>query len=298
MSSRGAFVDQEKNDNHFVPKGSRSRGSGSKSSAVAGVISSLLSNPYHRLILVVVGGILFFVFTSAIFGPEGRDTSRDENDEHPLDTIYIIPGGGPGDPAGSGYPDWTRQRTLAAVERFRGLPDAASKARVAFLALSAGSLNAANKRLSDGTDRIIFECTNTMRHLYDLGIDKKQVFGDFMSWDTVSNALMVRLFADGLDDQEHESYFQAFHTPLYIEVFISDFHAARMRAALEWVLYLEPNIPRKITLQVSCNVFRVFHVFLSLLVIVPFPNSFFLFLLSFRRRALCKCVDGKPNQYY
>ena len=95
------------------------------------------------------------------------------------DTVYLIPGGG--SDRGT-YPEWSKQRTLAAFEHSKQYPNSV------FLALSAGSLNAPNGRLDDG--RVRFECQAMVDQLVDLGVPRERVFGDFMSWDTVANALV------------------------------------------------------------------------------------------------------------
>jgi hypothetical protein len=119
-----------------------------------------------------------------------------------------------------------------------------------------------------------------MNHLKNLGVEKERVFGDFVSWDTVSNAFVARMFVEavmasrltqekGLKYQLHEYEKRkeeekkgrgrrdegkekeiknkegdnmSFLPKLNIEVFISDFHADRTHAAFEWVFKLYPSI--------------------------------------------------------
>jgi hypothetical protein len=146
--------------------------------------------------------------------------------------LFVIPGGGSGSEI-SGYPEWTSRRTLKAYEKYLQQPFSLRN-HVIFLALSAGSLNSPNRRLID--DRIIFECQKTIDHLNHLGVPKDQVFGDFLSWDTVTNGLALRLFLEGYL-ATHPSY-----DSVNIEVFISDFHATRVKVSFEWILRLSPSL--------------------------------------------------------
>lgn len=155
-------------------------------------------------------------------------------------TIIVIPGGGSGLSKSSfvankttvGLPEWTKRRLKAASEYYHSLTNKEQEQTI-FLTLSAGSLNAPSGRLSD--ERIIFECTPMIDYLKESNIPSSKIFGDFFSWDTISNGLSLRLFLDGL-----KSFNQRSKT-IRIEVFISDFHLLRVQAALEWVLSLEPS---------------------------------------------------------
>ena len=151
-----------------------------------------------------------------------------------VDTVYIIPGGGSKD---GEYPEWTKQRTLAAYNHSLQHPNSV------FIALSAGSFNAPNQKMEDG--RIIFECQYTMNQLLELGISKDRIYGDWQSWDTVFNAFVARMFVEGILAMT-ASPVKSLNTksipPLGVEVFISDFHAARMKAACEWTFALAPNL--------------------------------------------------------
>jgi hypothetical protein len=183
------------------------------------------------------------------------------------EVVYIIPGGG----SGSGlhtldYPEWSRQRVVAA-HRHSMEKEAENKQSI-FLALSAGSLNAPNLLLSDS--RIVFECEFMIAHLIELGVPSARIFGDSMSWDTVTNALVARQFLEGLltvkskpkklskrkkslrDEHNNPQGLVISTSPLQVEVFISDFHAERMKAAFNWVLNLEPSLfaDRAITVAV------------------------------------------------
>ena len=154
-----------------------------------------------------------------------------------IDTVYIIPGGGSKD---GEYPEWTKQRTLAAYNHSLQHPNSV------FIALSAGSFNAPNQKMEDG--RIIFECQYTMNQLLELGIPKDRIFGDWQSWDTVFNAFVARMFIEGIlamtASTSESSTLRNTKSipPLNVEVFISDFHAARVKAAFDWTFSLTPNL--------------------------------------------------------
>jgi hypothetical protein len=156
------------------------------------------------------------------------------------DRIYVIPGGGPGK---DGYPEWTRRRTLAAVASYNEL-NSLEQSNAVFLALSAGSFNVGSRMDADG--KIIFECQATMKHLFELGIPDGRVFGDFLSWDTVTNALTLRLFVEGTTAAGRIGS----HSPVHVEVYISDFHANRVKAAFDWVMNLEPRLARPFTISI------------------------------------------------
>jgi hypothetical protein len=142
-----------------------------------------------------------------------------------------------------------------------------------FLALSAGSLNAPN-RLDEGgglgsgasNRQIIFESTFMIKHLLELGVPRARIFGDFMSWDTVTNAMVLRMTIKGLLQQKFgyegegeggDAWGSAFGDSstnpttmdvkmparaIDVEIFISDFHLERVQAAVEWVLSLSPSL--------------------------------------------------------
>lgn len=170
-------------------------------------------------------------------------------------SIYVIPGGGAGTSANSvtgklGYPLWTSYRI---VEAYKHYTDNMQDSKAIFFALSAGSLNNGNSLSSDR--RIIFECQHMVKHLIELGVDSEIVFGDFMSWDTVTNGLSLRLFIEGLlsaqsldqDSQKLTSNnlkkkVDKGDEKLLIEVFISDFHLERVKATFSWVLGLTPSL--------------------------------------------------------
>jgi len=147
-----------------------------------------------------------------------------------IDTVYVIPGGGSKD---GEYPLWTKQRTLAAYNHSLQHPNSV------FLALSAGSFNAPNQKMKDG--RIIFECQYTMNQLLELGISKDRVYGDWQSWDTVFNAFVARMFVEGVLAITAKNTTSTIPR-LNVEVFISDFHTARVKAACEWIFGLTPNL--------------------------------------------------------
>jgi len=174
-----------------------------------------------------------------------------------IDTVYVIPGGGSGIPLynaknvtknnksvfdSPGYPEWTRKRTSQAYEHYSQQTIDQQK-RSIFLALSTGSLNAPNLLLDDR--RVMFECQHIIQHLIALGICAEQVYGDFISWDTVTNGFSLRLFVEAMFVFPRVNP----KKPLQLLVYISDFHLDRMRAALSWALGLEPSLLPYIKLQ-------------------------------------------------
>ena len=220
--------------------------------------------------------------------PQGRKYLAKSSDraqgEQPLGekevTLYVIPGGGSGSgDEGEGvlnYPEWSRRRTIAAVEHAKqNRQPAKDKDGAYFLALSAGSLNSPN-RLTNPSNQIIFECTHTINHLLDLGVPRERIFGDFMSWDTISNAMVLRMTLKGIleknfgylvpgeDEEEEEwssnSFFWKFPNPrgsgtdngpgpqgkVNVEVFISDFHLERVEAAFQWLLTVKPSLSPRV----------------------------------------------------
>lgn len=199
-------------------------------------------------------------------------------------TLYVIPGGGSGSgDEGEGvlnYPEWTKRRTVAAVkhakERKQTLfkQDAGLYDGAYFLALSAGSLNSAN-RLSESSKQVVFECTYTINHLIDLGVPRDRILGDFMSWDTIANAMVLRMTVKGIlektfgylqpgEDEMGRGDSSSWASPYFrgnqldedvvqgmvnIEVFISDFHLERVEAAFQWVLSLTPSLLPRLRLK-------------------------------------------------
>ena len=180
--------------------------------------------------------------------------SRQATDGKLVRMLYVIPGGGSGKHGGAavvagaitgrdhthpGYPEWTRRRTEDAYKLYS---EAGDSDHSVFLALSAGSLNGANVRQAS-SNAVVFESSHTLTHLQHLGVPKDQCFGDWMSWDTVGNAFVLRLFVEGiLGSAESRASPMARKTPLEIHLFISDFHSERMRAAVEWLLRVEPAV--------------------------------------------------------
>jgi len=177
----------------------------------------------------------------------------------------VIPGGGAGSDATSvidkpGYPTWTSNRVEDAHRHYtENFPNPENSGGAIFFALSAGSLNNANKATADG--RIIFECQHMIEHLKELGVDSTIIFGDFISWDTLTNALSLRLFIEGLlaaqanrDEDEITANTlkkdNKINKKLLIEVFISDFHAERVKTAFSWVLDLSPSLTPKIEMHI------------------------------------------------
>jgi len=162
-----------------------------------------------------------------------------------VSVIYVVPGGGSG--AGMNnvdkhYPEWTRRRVKAAFEQHRR----EGNKTPLFVALSAGSLNTPNTVHEDG--RIKFECQHMIEHLVELGVPRSSIIGDFMSWDTVTNALFLRMVINGVRVAQKANLR---NKKLPIEVFISDFHAERVQAAFEWVLGLRPSLLPYVTLTIN-----------------------------------------------
>jgi hypothetical protein len=181
----------------------------------------------------------------------------DEKVIQSVHTVYVIPGGGN---LNGAYPEWTKRRAEAAYKHYSHTYP--NDKGVLFLALSAGSLNSANSLASD--NRIVFESQHTLRHLVQLGVPKEMTYGDSFSWDTVTNAMVLRMFVEGVQEfrRSNEDNFITASAPvppdktsdgtaaprmtklkpLILEVFISDFHADRVRAAFDWVLNLAPKV--------------------------------------------------------
>ncbi|MCB1189592.1 MAG: hypothetical protein H6586_09125 [Flavobacteriales bacterium] len=170
-----------------------------------------------------------------------------------IETVYVIPGGGSS--SGTGYPEWTQKRVVAVYNHY--LSSSKSGSHSVFLALSAGSLNSANRLFDD--QRIIFECQHVIKHLIKLGIPKDLIFGDMFSWDTVTNGYSLRLFLEGILLYRMRNYLKKNtpkkSIPLMVEVFISDFHAARVKAAFEWILGLKPSLKN---VQLNINIIDSF----------------------------------------
>lgn len=181
---------------------------------------------YFSIFLLTVNCLLFVNLSRWMINPFTADDhfSTDESDklynmstpklidtsfwEH-LETIYVIPGGGSGIPlspsnasrtkskaTSTGYPEWTRQRTIKAFQFHVNERTSHQREHAVFMALSAGSLNAPNLLRQDG--RIVFECQHVIDHLLELGVPHNQLYGDYFSWDTVTNAFSVRMFIEAV----------------------------------------------------------------------------------------------------
>ena len=146
--------------------------------------------------------------------------------QHGVTTVYIIPGGGTNN---GEYPEWSKQRTLAAFEHSQSNPNSI------FVALSADSLNTPNPREDE---RTVFECQWMIKQLVELGVPRERIFGGFHSWDAAANAQVARQYVEALMTVKEYSTSQ----PLRVEVFVSDFYAARVEAAFHWVFGLSPSI--------------------------------------------------------
>ena len=164
-----------------------------------------------------------------------------------VNTVYVIPGGGSADD--DGYPEWTKRRVIAAYNHFE---KGSNKDKSLFIALSAGSLNTRNVLLNDG--RIMFESQHIVNHLVSKGVPKNIVFGDIFSWDSVTNAYSLRMFLEGvllyrgLDDSSSEAKKLE---KLKVEVFISDFHAERIKESFRFMLGLQPSLLDSVQLNVN-----------------------------------------------
>jgi hypothetical protein len=142
-----------------------------------------------------------------------------------IEQVIIIPGGGPGAKEANGFPIWTQKVCDEALLHYF---NATSKNTI-ILALSAGSMNAPSARAADGT--AVFESTAITAYLTSKGVPAGHIFADFTSWDTVANAWVARSVVEALLQLSTGS-----SRPLLpVHVFISDFHARRMRAIFEWV---------------------------------------------------------------
>jgi hypothetical protein len=150
--------------------------------------------------------------------------------------LLVIPGGGPGPKEAHGIPQWTKQRAVEAAKVFLEL-SVEQRSKTLVLALGAGSMNGPNTRMEDG--RVVFECSHVIAFVQEQGVPQENIIGDWISWDTVSNAMVVRLIVDALLD--------TFEPPrLEIQVFISDFHADRVKACFDWTLHLKPYTKRNV----------------------------------------------------
>jgi hypothetical protein len=161
-------------------------------------------------------------------------------------TVYVIPGGGG---SNDGYPQWTQRRVEAAFKASK----VNSQKQSIFLLLSAGSMNTPNQL--DGDGKIVFECQHMVNHLKSLGVTSNRIFGDFLSWDTVANGLVLRMFLEGLSvaTSLRLQYYQSTlirevnvdsddFSLLELEIFVSDFHLERVKEIFSWVLGLTPTM--------------------------------------------------------
>ena len=216
------------------------------------------SNTTRLAIGLIIGSILIYSVWHLNSG-RNRDETTGEEDVNELfaeklpahlknvGTLYVIPGGGSGagvDNVKNHYPEWTRRRVSAAYEHSKH--DAGNRKEPLFLALSAGSLNTPNSAHEDG--RIKFECQHMIEHLVVLGVPRYAILGDFMSWDTITNALYLRMVINGVKVAQNKNLR---NKKMKIEVFISDFHAERVQAAFTWVLGLRPSLLPYIDLTIN-----------------------------------------------
>lgn len=156
-------------------------------------------------------------------------------------TLYVVPGGGGG---AQGMPLWTKQRLDQALHLYKsekssnGGSGGDAEGSSVFVLLSAGSFNAASGRQTDG--RLKFECQYMIDYLLAHDVPLEHIYGDFMSWDTVTNGLVLRMYVEAILAIRPQHSLR--HPPLQIRVFISDFHADRVKSSFQWVLGLEPSL--------------------------------------------------------
>jgi hypothetical protein len=178
-----------------------------------------------------------------------------------IKTIYVIPGGG--STSDDGYPEWTKRRIVAAHDHYKVN---SNQGKAVFFTLSAGSLNSPNLLLNDG--RVMFECQHMIQHLVNIGVPSDAVFGDMFSWDSVTNGYSLRMFIDGIllyrdmliaeslsanqpqnvQIKEKES---KLIEKLQVEVFISDFHADRIKESFLFLLNLVPAMTDRVQLNIN-----------------------------------------------
>lgn len=207
------------------------------------------------VILIVCGIFLYsLIFRNGLKENEKNESLDPFAEKLPqylkdVNTLYVIPGGGSGagvDNVKNNYPEWSRRRVVAAFEHSKKHSEKGREPL--FLALSAGSLNTPNSLHEDG--RIKFECQHMIEHLVELGVPKNTILGDFMSWDTVTNALFLRMVIDGIMVAQKSSHLTR-GANIFVEVFISDFHADRVEAAFQWVLGLQPSVLSNVKLTIN-----------------------------------------------
>lgn len=157
-----------------------------------------------------------------------------------VSTIYVIPGGGGGS---DGYPEWTKVRVEEALTMYQMNNE---KDNAIFVALSGGSLNSKNSVQDDG--RIIFECQHVIRDLQNHGISPNRIFGDFSSWDSVTNGLVLRQLMEGLH-AIHRNSEKKYKRKIDVHIFISDFHRERIELIFNWILGLTPSVMDKLPID-------------------------------------------------
>eukprot|EP00903_Cladosiphon_okamuranus_P013200 g12312.t1 len=111
--------------------------------------------------------------------------------------VYVVPGGGPGSAKDAGYPPWTAQRVAKALQRY----DIKYGDTTAFLALGAGSMNAASARAGNG--HVVFESARITEELVRGGVPPGSIITDFASWDTVGNAWFARMAVEAILDMSY-----------------------------------------------------------------------------------------------
>jgi hypothetical protein len=154
-----------------------------------------------------------------------------------IERVWIIPGGGVPSDDGLHMPQWTEERTDAAIEAWKRLDDDEQRARVSFVALSLGTMNRPTVK-DPVTGHMSIESSLISRRLITHGgVPMENIVADAFSWDTVSNAWVSRQVVEGLLSRYSEA-------TVDLRIFISDFHAARVQAAFEWLFSLEPRLER------------------------------------------------------
>jgi hypothetical protein len=166
-----------------------------------------------------------------------------------LNILYVIPGGG----GGSQLPEWTKQRLDAALVNSMSQP---TGVKSAFLLLSVGSLNSpsTNNDKRNGIEANIsnvikFECQLMMDYLQWKGVSQDRLFGDFLSWDIVTNGLTLRMYVEALMAIRRKKITSEFKQniaengdQLCLEVFTSDFHTESVKESFSWILNLQPSL--------------------------------------------------------
>jgi bacterioferritin (cytochrome b1) len=109
-----------------------------------------------------------------------------------------------------------------------------------------------------------------IQHLVNIGVPSDAVFGDMFSWDSVTNGYSLRMFIDGIllyrdiliaenlpvnqpqnAPQMKEKEGTKLIEKLQVEVFISDFHAERIKESFLFLLNLAPSMTDRVQLNIN-----------------------------------------------